>query len=676
MEDYDKFFSNRLRSRKKLSDSELSRRFNRFLVPEWAQTELTSFWNYDECCFNQHDSTLTTSLLANYLNKHGIGSFNELSGELLTGFRSEVLPFYKRQHEKLLSLFKFVAFLASQRVVSLDLIEFTEFVVTKDKFTLRLRNLYPDKIIAKDLIEQHVASRIYLPPPDWSMKSVAGYAQICPDFHQAVTMVRWLDRHFVILGWTDVKPSHFAALIEARYCASEDTIAYNKFIDYLISQKIISPVFANIYASWRSYRFLETEGLDLACSLDGATPEELLAVADAVTKTMSDLGYSKSRISSGLVGIKKFSLFLKEHSLTFSAKLALAWADRQFLADYAGKLDMRVGLFVAHKLLSETEITPDIIFHEFHCPRKGHSKRKIPKWAEDSIKLYINQRKADGISKSTIRGFISAIKCFTDFLTSRSCTDFSKLRVDLLNNFNRQDYHEKSSGKSTYNSRIRGFLLFLADRGVISYSLVLALPHSRAASEKPVIILTDEQIRAVHKFCTNANTERLSRDALALKLALLLGLRASDIVDLRFDDIDLTRKMLVFTQNKTGKITSIPIPDTVLEDLSRYLKAGRKEVQNNHVMVATIAPHHHLISPSSIRQTASVLGCEHFTLHELRKTYATHLVKCGTGVELTARLVGHSDLSTVHRYLALDADMLRPLCLPLEGLEIDEDLLP
>ena len=112
-----KYKSDQQRS-KKLSITELSSRFKHFSVPEWAWAELTSFWNYDEGCYSNSASTLTTSLLANYLNKNGVGSFNALTEELLIGFRSEELTYYKRQHEKLLSLFNFVAFLASKDVVS------------------------------------------------------------------------------------------------------------------------------------------------------------------------------------------------------------------------------------------------------------------------------------------------------------------------------------------------------------------------------------------------------------------------------------------------------------------------------------------------------------------------------------------------------------------------------
>jgi len=178
------------------------------------------------------------------------------------------------------------------------------------------------------------------------------------------------------------------------------------------------------------------------------------------------------------------------------------------------------------------------------------------------------------------------------------------------------------------------------------------------------------------EFCDSAVSERQTRDSLALKLALLLGLRASDIIELRFESLDLYRKMLVLKQIKTGKIVSIPVPDSVLEDLVRYLKTDRKDVKNEHIMISSIAPHNHLLSPGSIRKTASSLDCPHFTMHELRKTYATKLVKGGARIDLVTSLIGHSDLSTVHRYLALDADCIRSLCLPLDGLEMGEDLLP
>ena len=65
------------------------------------------------------------------------------------------------------------------------------------------------------------------------------------------------------------------------------------------------------------------------------------------------------------------------------------------------------------------------------------------------------------------------------------------------------------------------------------------------------------------------------------------------------------------------------------------------------------------------------LNCEKFTMHQLRKTFASVMLSEGVDFTLIAHQLGHSDFSNLDVYLAAPDDMLRELCLDFSGFEFN-----
>ena len=203
----------------------------------------------------------------------------------------------------------------------------------------------------------------------------------------------------------------------------------------------------------------------------------------------------------------------------------------------------------------------------------------------------------------------------------------------------------------------------------------LAVPVQSRQHEQLVKTLNHEQLQEVYRFCKDANGESGKRVALAFKLALNMGLRSVDIVNLRFDSIDVEKQVLRFVQRKTSRFIELPIPSTVLNALYEYLSTTRSNYKNERVMLRINAPHCRIKSSPVIRQTVDSLNCEHFTLHQMRRTFASLLLKAGTDFEEIAECLGHSDANTVHVYISTDTEMLRQCCYPFEGFEMEQEVL-
>ena len=141
------------------------------------------------------------------------------------------------------------------------------------------------------------------------------------------------------------------------------------------------------------------------------------------------------------------------------------------------------------------------------------------------------------------------------------------------------------------------------------------------------------------------------RIATALVLEGNLGLRISDIVQLRLSDIvnDGGRYRLAITEQKTGKQRVFTVPLVIYQYMENYCL--RNGIGRNELMFP-------LTTRAIQKQLALVcdyLGYEGISTHSFRKWYATEIYKNnGFDIALVQRLLQHSSVSVTQRYIGIE----------------------
>ena len=140
--------------------------------------------------------------------------------------------------------------------------------------------------------------------------------------------------------------------------------------------------------------------------------------------------------------------------------------------------------------------------------------------------------------------------------------------------------------------------------------------------------------------------------AAALRLLILTGARLREILNLRWDWVDLERGLLLLPDSKTGRKT-IVLNAPALAILSNVPRQGP------HVIVGPDPeqPRHDLNRPWRLISKHARL--EGVRLHDLRHTHASIGAGAGIGLPIIGKLLGHAQPSTTQRYAHLDADPLR-----------------
>lgn len=164
-------------------------------------------------------------------------------------------------------------------------------------------------------------------------------------------------------------------------------------------------------------------------------------------------------------------------------------------------------------------------------------------------------------------------------------------------------------------------------------------------------IVDEAQPNAKH-IPKNGRTKIGPHVAAALRLLILTGARLREILELKWEYVDLQRGLLLLPDSKTGQkaiILNAPALD-ILDKIPRI---------DSYVIASDIPgqARHDLNKPWKLISTRSKLA--EVRIHDLRHTHASYGAGAGFGLPIIGKLLGHSQPATTARYAHLDNDPLR-----------------
>jgi site-specific recombinase XerD len=189
-----------------------------------------------------------------------------------------------------------------------------------------------------------------------------------------------------------------------------------------------------------------------------------------------------------------------------------------------------------------------------------------------------------------------------------------------------------------------------------------SIPGPKQPQRLPVI-LSPEEVRRVLESTLN----RKQRALLATTYGA--GLRVSEVVRLRVEDIDAQRMSLRVEQGKGGKDRDTLLSPRLLEELRAYWRQYRPArwlfPARGGQGPMDISTAQKLYYAAKGRAGISKRG----GIHALRHAFATHLLEAGTDLHTIQRLLGHGHLGTTMRYFHLARRTLLGTTSPLEWLD-------
>lgn len=294
----------------------------------------------------------------------------------------------------------------------------------------------------------------------------------------------------------------------------------------------------------------------------------------------------------------------------------------------------------------------------------------------DSIlSAFISTLKECGYAKATIHTHERVVNRFLHFLKYEGLASINKLDEKHISRFMLEITGHR--GKISYESgSLRKFFRYLHHEGFVEKDYSLFIPASnrlRCREHLPTVWEKDDVSRILK--CIDTGNPVGKRDYAMILLAIRLGLRGSDIKNLRFSDINWEADTITITQVKTKEQVIFPLLADVGKALLDYLMNSRPISNEPYIFLALRAPYnplpsenhlHQVLNKYIIRSGISITADKSHGMHSMRHTLASRLLKQGTPLPVISGILGHRDSNATAEYLRVDTEQLRSCTLMLE----------
>ncbi|WP_367455872.1 site-specific tyrosine recombinase XerD [Snodgrassella alvi] len=155
------------------------------------------------------------------------------------------------------------------------------------------------------------------------------------------------------------------------------------------------------------------------------------------------------------------------------------------------------------------------------------------------------------------------------------------------------------------------------------------------------------------------------RDKALLELMYATGLRVSEAVNLRINEIDLQNGLLS-TIGKGNKQRMVPLGEEATDWLENYFTDARPALLKGRACDAVFVSQKKTaitrqLAWMIVTKYATVAGIHHLSPHGLRHAFATHLVNHGADLRVVQLLLGHADIGTTQIYTHVANERLKQI---------------
>jgi site-specific recombinase XerD len=248
-------------------------------------------------------------------------------------------------------------------------------------------------------------------------------------------------------------------------------------------------------------------------------------------------------------------------------------------------------------------------------------------------------------------------------LTARQIADFVSGRAQKLSLVSRQNPA----------TAIRSLLRFLSGEGLIRTGLDGAVPPIWRSKHATIPRhISAEQLENLLALCPTEGPGAVRNRAMLL-LSARLGLRPSEVLRIRLQDLDWAAGSLLIRAGKTSRERVLPLPEDAGAALASYLREARP-VSTERAVFLSCEPAHPPIRGNGfmaklvnrlLRQAGIGAPCS--GAYVLRHTLATTMVRSGASFKEVADILGHGSLTTTGIYAKLDLPSLAKVALPWPG---------
>ena len=277
---------------------------------------------------------------------------------------------------------------------------------------------------------------------------------------------------------------------------------------------------------------------------------------------------------------------------------------------------------------------------------------------QNPVEEYLMHLKIErGLADNSIESYQRDIKHYTQFLEKEKINDWNEIDRYVIVLFLQR---LKESGKSDNSiirmtSSLRQFHQFMRQEKFTIKDVMQSVDTPKKAETLPKVMSMKEVDKLLET--PDTETEIGLRDRAILEVMYATGLRISELINLKMNELHLTMGFIQ-TIGKGNKERILPIGGMAIQYLNEYLEDSRPIFESRS---AEESPYVFLNSRGkglsrqgvwkNIKKTVQLAGIkQNVTPHMIRHSFATHLLENGADLRIVQELLGHSDISTTQIY--------------------------
>jgi integrase/recombinase XerD len=194
--------------------------------------------------------------------------------------------------------------------------------------------------------------------------------------------------------------------------------------------------------------------------------------------------------------------------------------------------------------------------------------------------------------------------------------------------------------------------------------------HFPKIEKKLPTYLSKEEVGSVIEYANQDTSPIGARNSIMLYLLYGSGMRVSELINLRISDFHFDTGV-VSVEGKGGRQRMIPLPQSMLALAYTYLETIRNETSHTprHSLYLFSVLYGKKIKPISRQSCWMILKKICFNAgikraispHQLRHSFATHMLEKGADLRSLQVLLGHEDITTVQVYTHVETSQLRKI---------------